>query len=86
MPNTDAITLCVSEFLAKRHESLGRSGLPAVDAPIFEAGLIDSLALIDLIAEVEACTHSEVDMLLFDPTKVVTATDLVRVLNEATHT
>ena len=79
----ETVRRCVLAGLRRRHEQLGRTG-PWLDDPlVFADGLLDSLALLTLIAEVETCTGLELDMLGFDPAEVRTANDLVAQLMQA---
>ncbi|WP_396270766.1 phosphopantetheine-binding protein [Ideonella sp.] len=84
MSQEAAIARIVAGFLTQRHTALGRSGTPSLQDAVFESNLIDSLALIDLVALIEGELGCEVDMLVFDPSEVVTADDLSRALARAT--
>ncbi|MDZ7813030.1 MAG: hypothetical protein U5L74_07890 [Ideonella sp.] len=80
MSQDAAIAKIVSGFLAQRHAALGRPGTPSPQDAVFESHLIDSLALIDLVALIDTELGCEVDMLVFDPSDIVTADDLSRAL------
>ncbi len=67
----------VTAFLVKQLNKQGKPAELAMDAPVFESGLLDSLGLVDLIAAVEKAMGREADMLMFDPTLVHTVQDLV---------
>jgi len=67
---------------ARHRQRGGQTPLPA-DPAVFDDGLLDSLALAELITQVEASTGLCADMLRFDPLAVETASDLVRELAQA---
>ncbi len=73
----------VLTFLTERMEKLGKTEKFGLDTPVFDTGLIDSLALVALIAVVEKAADKECDMLLFDPTVVSTVQDLIEQLDAA---
>lgn len=67
----------VLQFLRTRHAAVSPTLPMAADPLVFEGGLLDSMALIELVAAVEAACGAEVDMLRFDPSAVGTASELV---------
>jgi hypothetical protein len=73
----------VRAFLEARHRQHGGAGPLADDPAVFDGRLLDSLALAELVTLVEARCGQPVDMLLFDPLAVETASDLVRELKRA---
>ncbi len=50
---------------------------------VFDEGLLDSVALIELVAAVEAASGQTLDMLRFDPASVETLDELVGELTGA---
>jgi acyl carrier protein len=81
-PQTAAARAIV-DFLAQRLAQLGRPTAVSADLAVFESGVLDSVALVELVGVVEQAAGREVDMLMFDPTVVVTATDLMEQLEAA---
>jgi acyl carrier protein len=85
--NTMSITVdlasIVLEYLQQRQHELGLSVRLEPATAVFSTGLLDSIALMDLIATVEQATHQTVDMLRFDPSDVETAAELVSALSSA---
>jgi acyl carrier protein len=73
----------VMRFLSRRQQELGQGGPVGPDTLVFDTGLLDSLALLDLVAEVEKGQGQAVDMLRFDPSAVDTASDLAAELSAA---
>ena len=67
----------VLQFLKTRHEALASATPLPADLRVFDDGLLDSMALIEMVAAVESATGAEIDMLRFDPAAVDTASDLV---------
>lgn len=61
-----------------------RGPLPAEEVDLVEAGLLDSVAMIELLARVEAATGREVDLLEVDlealTTRAAVVAELSRVL------
>jgi acyl carrier protein len=77
------VEAAVRDYLAQRQQKLGLHAPLDAGTPLFEAGLLDSLALIELVSSVEAATGQTVDMLLFDPVDVESLADLVAELTSA---
>jgi acyl carrier protein len=73
----------VLRFLDSRAKALGVGGPVSPQTLVFEAGLLDSLALMDLVAAVEQSLGQRVDMLRFDPSVVESAAELVDALSDA---
>lgn len=71
----------VLQFLQTRHAALSPARPMAADPMVFDDGLLDSMALIDLVAAVESACGVEVDMLQFDPSAVSTASERVAQLD-----
>lgn len=67
--------------LTTRAAALGLAGVSLdADTRVFDAGLLDSLGLLDLVAEVERDCGQTVDMLRFDPAEVESVGELVTAL------
>ena len=73
----------VLRFLDSRAQALGVTAPVSPQTLVFEAGLLDSLALMDLVAAVEQSLGQRVDMLRFDPSVVESAAELVDALSDA---
>ena len=85
MPNARLalVESAVMRFLAQRQRTLGVSATVDADVAVFESGLLDSMALVELVAAVEAEAGVSLDMLRFDPTEAESAGALVAALGEA---
>ncbi len=79
---TSQVELIVEKFLTKRVEELGLSAPLTPSTAVLDAGLLDSLALVDLITEIEKTTGLEADILLFDPSEITTVEDLIHQLKQ----
>lgn len=73
----------VKVFLAERSAALGRRQAPTPDSAVFDDGLLDSVALLELVTAVEQGTGQTVDMLSFDPSSVESVSDLIEALSSA---
>ena len=83
MTSTTPVTQAVVEFLSGRLIQLGRPAAVGADLQVFEDGVLDSVALGELGGVVERAAGCEVDMLAFDPTAIVTTSDLIDQLESA---
>lgn len=77
----ETIHKVVSEFLSQRLHKQGKTAPLTLDTPVFEADLLNSLALVDLIAEVEKHMGRDADMLMFDPSDINTVRELITQLS-----
>lgn len=83
MDTTLDLAHTVTEFLRPRWAKQG-SGRPLEpQTAVFNNGLLDSVALLELVATVEESSGQTLDMLLFDPTEVETLDELVCALRRA---
>jgi acyl carrier protein len=73
----------VLRFLEARAQALGLAAPVSPQTLVIDHGLLDSLALLDLVAAVEQALGQKVDMLRFDPSVVESAAELVEALSEA---
>jgi acyl carrier protein len=73
----------VTEFLRPRWIKQGLEGPLEPHTAVFNNGLLDSVALVDLVATVERASGQTLDMLLFDPTEVETLEELISALKNA---
>jgi acyl carrier protein len=73
----------VLAHLRHLHLKLGHAGVFSAQTLVFESALLDSMALLELVAVVEAAAGAELDMLRFDPTAVSTVDDLIAQLQSA---
>ena len=70
--------------LSARATAMGLIGVQLHSSTrVFDSGLLDSLGLLDLVAEVERDCGQTVDMLRFDPAEVESVGELVTALWEA---
>lgn len=83
MTSTTPVAQAVVEFLSGRLIQLGRPAAVGADLQVFEDGVLDSVALVELVGVVERAAGREVDMLAFDPTAIVTTSDLIDQLESA---
>ncbi len=67
----------VEDFLSRRLVKLGKTEPLSPTTAVFDGGLLDSLALVDLITELEKQVGREADVLLFDPSEINTVEDLI---------
>lgn len=67
----------VEDFLSRRLAKLGKTEAVRPTTAVFDDGLLDSLALVDLITELEKQIGREADVLLFDPSEINTVEDLI---------
>jgi acyl carrier protein len=67
----------VEDFLSRRLAKLGKTEAVLLTTAVFDDGLLDSLALVDLITELEKQIGREADVLLFDPSEINTVEDLI---------
>lgn len=75
----------VREELEKRwHDVDGSKVFPQVqdDDNLFDVGILDSLALIEVISFVEQYSGTEFDLLAIDPAKVMTLNGLFELVNQ----
>ena len=78
-----AVDRAVRDFLAKRQQELGQARPLDDVASVFDAGLLDSVSLIELVSAVESASGQTIDMLRFDPSEVESVADLVAELSAA---
>jgi acyl carrier protein len=75
------VEAAVVPFLAERAQALS---CPLTgETLVFDAGLLDSVSLLELVAVVEQASGQTVDMLRFDPSAVETMPELVNELSAA---
>lgn len=73
----------VQRFLLARAEAVALSGALDDQTLIFDAGLLDSVSLLELVAAVEQASGQTLDMIRFDPSAVNTLPELVAELSAA---
>ena len=73
----------VTAFLQQRQTDQGMHVPLGPTTAVFGEGLLDSVALIELVAAVEAVSGQTLDMLRFDPASVETLEDLITELTSA---
>jgi acyl carrier protein len=83
METTLDLAHTVTEFLRQRWKEQGLDTPLEAHTAVFNNGLLDSVALVDLVATVEKASGQTLDMLLFDPTEVETLEELVSALSKA---
>jgi len=76
------VAAAVKHYLAERLSSRGKPRLPE-DADLFDEGVLDSVAITELIAAVEAATGKEVDFIDVDPDELATVAGIVSELTAA---
>jgi acyl carrier protein len=72
----------IEHFLTQRVTKLGLPDPLNSKTAVFDHGLLDSLALVDLITELEKQTGREADVLLLDPSEINTLEDLIGQLEQ----
>ncbi len=71
----DQVSAAVAAYVQARLEKVGRAADPGLD--LFEAGVLDSVSLVELITAVEQATELELDFIEVDPDELGTATQVV---------
>lgn len=83
MTAAHAVSEAVHRYLRQRLAHLGRPRTLSPELDLFEEGILDSIAITELIAEVEQATGREIDFLEVDPDDLATPLRAIEALTRA---
>lgn len=78
-----AVSAAVRGYLAQRQVQLGKPAALPEGADLFDEGVLDSVAITELIAAVEQATGREIDFIDVDPDELATVAGIVSELTAA---
>ena len=83
MSAEETVAAAVRAYLAQRQAHLGKAAPLPEDADLFDEGVLDSVAITELIDAVEKATGREIDFIDVDPDELATVAGIVSELTEA---